>query len=102
VSFAFFIPVYFAIVGLKLDLIRGISLANARAQMSFTEVTVKCLLHLLLASGLVRSEVIPAIIGRKKASGQQVQTPSMGIIPNHFVTLKDGSFHAPQFRTLPN
>ena len=26
VSFAFFIPVYFAIVGLKLDLVRGISL----------------------------------------------------------------------------
>ena len=26
VSFAFFIPVYFAIVGLKLDLIRGVSL----------------------------------------------------------------------------
>jgi Kef-type K+ transport system membrane component KefB len=60
VSFAFFIPVYFAIVGLKLDLIRGISLADARAQMSFTEVTVKCLLHLLLACGLVRSVVIPA------------------------------------------
>ena len=29
VAFAFFIPVYFAIVGLKLDLIRGFSLADA-------------------------------------------------------------------------
>src|SRR5262249_60769412 len=31
VSFAFFIPVYFAIVGLKLDLIRGWSLAMVAA-----------------------------------------------------------------------
>lgn len=31
VSFAFFIPVYFAIVGLKLDLIRGLSLAMLAA-----------------------------------------------------------------------
>ena len=31
VSFAFFIPVYFAIVGLKLDLIRGLSLLDVRS-----------------------------------------------------------------------
>ena len=38
VSFAFFIPVYFALVGLKLDLVRGFSLG--RSQHSWPEVVL--------------------------------------------------------------
>jgi len=45
VSFAFFIPVYFAIVGLKLDLIRGLSL-----RMIGTFVFGSCLVKILSVS----------------------------------------------------
>ena len=45
VSFAFFIPVYFAIVGLKLDLIRGVSLP-----MIFTFVLGSCIVKVLSVS----------------------------------------------------
>jgi Kef-type K+ transport system membrane component KefB len=45
VSFAFFIPVYFAIVGLKLDLIRGISLP-----MITTFVVGSCIVKVLSVS----------------------------------------------------
>jgi Kef-type K+ transport system membrane component KefB len=45
VSFAFFIPVYFAIVGLKLDLVRGLSL-----QMIAVFVIGSCLVKVLAMS----------------------------------------------------
>jgi Kef-type K+ transport system membrane component KefB len=45
VSFAFFVPVYFAIVGLKLDLIRGVSL-----WMMFAFITGSCIIKVLSVS----------------------------------------------------
>ena len=45
VAFAFFVPVYFAIVGLKLDLIRGVSLA-----MIFVFIAATCTVKVLSVS----------------------------------------------------
>jgi Kef-type K+ transport system membrane component KefB len=42
VSFAFFIPVYFAVVGLKLDLIRGVSLGMMLAFFAGTCIVKVC------------------------------------------------------------
>src|SRR6202021_327977 len=91
VSFAFFIPVYFAIVGLKLDLIRGVSL-----WMIATFLVGSCAVKILSVSlagrcaGFRGLDLINLAITTNARGGPGIVLASVafdaGIISSHFYT----------------
>jgi Kef-type K+ transport system membrane component KefB len=91
VSFAFFIPVYFAIVGLKLDLVRGLSL-NMLAAFIVGSCLVKILSVSLAArlAGFRRLDLINLAITTNARGGPGIVLASVafdtGIISAPFYT----------------
>ena len=91
VSFAFFIPVYFAVVGLKLDLIRGVSL-----WMMFAFIGGSCIVKILSVSlaarfaGFRALDVVNLAITTNARGGPGIVLASVafdaGIISSKFYT----------------